>query len=219
MQWWSGGDGVEIKVPEDDVEDLGEQGGQVVMAIGPGREEAAPRVQQQGPQLPGVAVGPVRVGESYQQVAQKLVDMRGVALPPPFSGEDEAWQDWRLRFQTAAALLDIGDVMNLAAALPREITEDELSVDNAWRGKVWYSLLVSLVGGRGLGIVRQVKEGHGLEACGGWRASTNRWSRRGSASCSQLCSNQCGMTRRLSWSNWWSGSARFASTRPCLRIT
>ena len=122
---WSGGDGVEIKVPEDDVEDLGDQGGQVVMAIVRGGEEDVPRVQQQGPQLPGVAVGPTHVRESYQQVAQKLVDMRGVTHPPPFNGEDEAWQDWRFRFQTVAALLDIGDVMDLAAMHPREIAEDE----------------------------------------------------------------------------------------------
>ena len=205
-------------MPEDDVEDLDEQGGQVVMAIVPGREEAAPRVQQQEQQLPGVAVGQAHVGESYQQVAQKLVDMRGVAHPPSFSGEDEAWQDWRFRFQTVAALLDIGDVMNLAATHPREITEGELSADNAWRGKVLYSLLVSLVGGRGLGIVRQVKEGHGLEA---WRRLVREYGpmeRRGSASCSQLYFSQCGMTRRPSWSSWWSGSARFASTRRCRRI-
>ena len=56
--------------------------------------------------------------------------------------------------------------MKLAAEHPREITEDELSKENGWKGRMLYSLLVVLVSGRALGIVRQVPEGHGLEA---WR--------------------------------------------------
>eukprot|EP00972_Heterocapsa_arctica_P028759 4230755-Heterocapsa_arctica.AAC.1 len=92
--------------------------------------------------------------------------MRGVAQPPPFSGDDAAWRDWRFRFQTITALLDMREVMQLAATYPREIQEYELNKENSWKGKMLYSLLVALVSGRALGIVRQVSEGHGLEA---WR--------------------------------------------------
>eukprot|EP00972_Heterocapsa_arctica_P090540 13359408-Heterocapsa_arctica.AAC.1 len=58
------------------------------------------------------------------------------------------------------------EVMRTAASFPRKITEGELSRENTWKGRMLYSLLVSLVSGRALGIVRQVAEGHGLEA---WR--------------------------------------------------
>eukprot|EP00972_Heterocapsa_arctica_P048044 7085129-Heterocapsa_arctica.AAC.1 len=54
--------------------------------------------------------------------------------------------------------------MKLAANFPRAITEEELSRENVWRGRMLYSILVALVSGRALGIVRQVEEGHGLEA-------------------------------------------------------
>eukprot|EP00972_Heterocapsa_arctica_P024786 3656168-Heterocapsa_arctica.AAC.1 len=60
-------------------------------------------------------------GEYEKQNAAKLVDMRGVAQPPPFSGDDAAWQDWRFRFQTITALLDMRGVMQIAATYPREI--------------------------------------------------------------------------------------------------
>eukprot|EP00972_Heterocapsa_arctica_P083208 12261339-Heterocapsa_arctica.AAC.1 len=56
--------------------------------------------------------------------------------------------------------------MKLGAVHPREIAEEELSKENTCKGRMIYSLLVALVGGRALGIVRQVPEGHGLEA---WR--------------------------------------------------
>eukprot|EP00972_Heterocapsa_arctica_P031872 4695966-Heterocapsa_arctica.AAC.1 len=56
--------------------------------------------------------------------------------------------------------------MRKAAVHPRVITEDELSSKNAALGVMLYSLLVTLVAGKALGIVRKVQEGHGLEA---WR--------------------------------------------------
>eukprot|EP00972_Heterocapsa_arctica_P021888 3221419-Heterocapsa_arctica.AAC.1 len=70
--------------------------------------------------------------------------MRGIAQPPPFSGDDAMWQDWRFRFQSIAALLDLRDVMKIAAGHPREITEEELNRENTWKGRMLYSLLVAL---------------------------------------------------------------------------
>eukprot|EP00972_Heterocapsa_arctica_P064989 9593293-Heterocapsa_arctica.AAC.1 len=81
--------------------------------------------------------------------------MRGIAQPPPFSGDDSAWHDWRFRFQTITALLDMREVMRTAASCPRNIIEGELNRENTWKGRMLYSLLVSLVSGRALGIVRQ----------------------------------------------------------------
>ena len=96
----------------------------------------------------------------------KLVDLRGIAQPPSFNCEEKAWADWRFRFQTVAALLSLHEVMQVAAQHPRVIVSTELSEENVWKGRTLYGLLVALVAGRALGIVRQVPEGHGLEA---WR--------------------------------------------------
>ena len=101
---------------------------------------------------------------SYQEQAVKLVDLRGIAQPPSFNGEEKAWADWRFRFQTVAALLSLHEVMQVAARHPRVIVSTELSEENVWKGRTLYGLLVALVAGRALGIVRQVPEGHGLEA-------------------------------------------------------
>ena len=113
------------------------------------------------------ATPPHRPGmPSYQEQAVKLVDLRGIAQPPSFNGEEKAWADWRFRFQTVAALLSLHEVMQVAARHPRVIVSTELSEENVWKGRTLYGLLVALVAGRALGIVRQVPEGHGLEA---WR--------------------------------------------------
>eukprot|EP00972_Heterocapsa_arctica_P042913 6327177-Heterocapsa_arctica.AAC.1 len=71
-------------------------------------------------------------------MAAKLVDLHGVAHPPPFSGDEAGWQDWRFRFQIVTALLDLRDVMRKAAVHPRAITEDELSSENAAHGVMLY---------------------------------------------------------------------------------
>ena len=63
-------------------------------------------------------------------------------------------------------LLNLGDVMRLTAAYPVRIEDYGLNEENRWKGRMLYSLLASLCSGRALGVVRQVPEGHGLEA---WR--------------------------------------------------
>ena len=168
-----------IRAPDEEEEDL-EEGEEHVAAIGwppewpPGRlpgglPEAAAAAQAEPAQAePRERLRDAgKEAEDFEkQSAAKLVDMRGVAQPPPFTGDESAWQDWRFRFQTIMALLDMREVMQLAAIHPREITENELSEENSWKGKMLYSFLVALVSGRALGIVRQVPEGHGLES---WR--------------------------------------------------
>eukprot|EP00972_Heterocapsa_arctica_P057913 8543973-Heterocapsa_arctica.AAC.1 len=159
-----------IAVPED----VGEQdllGSTSVAALEwgpPGQEGPASgrQVPTAASPVDGVAADAKGPGDAEKANAARLVDLRGVAQPPPFSGDDTQWYEWRFKFQAITSLLDLRDVMKLAAAHPREIMEEELSKENTWKGRMLYSLLVTLVGGRGIGIVRQVPEGHGLEA---WR--------------------------------------------------
>eukprot|EP00972_Heterocapsa_arctica_P106776 15728720-Heterocapsa_arctica.AAC.1 len=91
---------VDIRVPdeEDDLEEDMEDRG-CLAAVGMPQEwfpeaaaaAAAPAAEPAG-KPPDDVKGP---GEAEKQNAAKLVDMRGVAHPPPFSGDDAAWQDWR----------------------------------------------------------------------------------------------------------------------------
>ena len=162
---------VEIPVPEFD-EDL-EGGGEVVEweAVGPvaavGPPEAAASAARPGKAEPQTQASSAEAKiPGYQGQAVKLVDLRGIAQPPPFSGDEKAWVDWRFRFQTVAALMNLYEVVRLAAAHPRQITQEELSEETMWKGRTLYRLLVALVSGRALGIIRQVPEGQGLEA---WR--------------------------------------------------
>ena len=46
-----------------------------------------------------------RAPVSFADVAAKLVDLRGVAKPPVFSGKESDWADFRFRLESIAALL------------------------------------------------------------------------------------------------------------------
>eukprot|EP00972_Heterocapsa_arctica_P084880 12503941-Heterocapsa_arctica.AAC.1 len=96
---------VDIRVPdeEDDLDWDSEDRG-CLAAVGTPQEWFPEAAAAAAPAAEPRKEGP---GEAEKQNAAKLVDMRGVAHPPPFSGDDAAWQDWRFRFQTITALLDM----------------------------------------------------------------------------------------------------------------
>ena len=171
QQSQSGELAVEIPVPEFD-EDL-KGGGEVVEweAVGPvaavGPPEAAASAAKPGKAEPQMQASSAEAKiPGYREQAVKLADLRGIAQPPPFSGDEKAWVDWRFRLQTVAALMNLYGVTRLAAAHPRQINQEDFSEENKWKGRTLYGLLVALVSGRALGIIRQVPEGKGLEA---WR--------------------------------------------------
>ena len=155
---------VSIRVPEGE-EDL-DEAEDVAAVIEPPGAQAAPPPQEKEP------------GESEKQNAAKLVDMKGVAQPHSFSGDDAAWHDWRFRFQTIMALLDTREVMKLAAECPREIREDELSKESSWKGRMLYSLLVVLVSGRALGTSAGGSRVTDWRRGGAWYVNTNQRSPR-----------------------------------------
>ena len=122
-----------IRVPDEEEEDL-EEGEEHVAAIGwppewppgglpGGLPEAAAAAQaeraQAEPRERPRDAGK-EAGDFEKQSAAKLVDMRGVAQPLPFNGDGSAWQDWRFRFQTITALLDMREVMQLHSTRGRQ---------------------------------------------------------------------------------------------------
>ena len=50
--------------------------------------------------------------QSFAEVAARLVDIRGVAKPPIFSGREADWADFKFRLEAIAELLGCEDVMS-----------------------------------------------------------------------------------------------------------
>ena len=61
-----------------------------------------------------------RAPVSFADVAAKLVDLRGVAKPPVFSGKESDWADFRFRLESIAALLGCDKAMEMAAEMKEE---------------------------------------------------------------------------------------------------
>ena len=61
----------------------------------------------------------------------RLLDLKGVARPPPFSGKQEDWAEWRFKFLSAMDLLAIGRYMRLAESVERPVTVAEMRLDAA----------------------------------------------------------------------------------------
>eukprot|EP00972_Heterocapsa_arctica_P036741 5409432-Heterocapsa_arctica.AAC.1 len=58
---------------------------------------------------------------------RKLVDLKGVAKPPEFGGEDKDWYEWKFRFSSTMSLLGILPAMQYCADLPYQIKLEALS--------------------------------------------------------------------------------------------
>ncbi|CAE8609876.1 unnamed protein product [Polarella glacialis] len=63
--------------------------------------------------------------DNYMDVAARMVDLKGVAKPPVFTGREADWSAWRFRFESAMALLDLDGVMK-ALLLLLLLLEDEI---------------------------------------------------------------------------------------------
>eukprot|EP00972_Heterocapsa_arctica_P081453 12006660-Heterocapsa_arctica.AAC.1 len=75
--------------------------------IGPTGGQPAP--MGEWPQRPGGEVRPDV--HSFMEVAAKLVDLRGVARPPSFSGNATDWTEFKFRLESVAALLELDGLM------------------------------------------------------------------------------------------------------------
>ncbi|CAE8615096.1 unnamed protein product [Polarella glacialis] len=102
---------------------------------------------------------------AFREVAGRMVDMRGVAKPPNFTGLETDWAEWKFRMEAILSLLGLDD---LAEAAVREgVDADARLMTDAdeLRSKVLYNLLVQLCSGKALSLVRTVRRADGL---GSW---------------------------------------------------
>ena len=101
----------------------------------------------------------VRAEGLMREVLSKLVDLRGVARPPLFTGAVEDWSEFRFRMENVASLLGLEDFMEKAVR-----GEGEEEPGDATRSKFLYNLLVTICQGKALALVRLVPRHDGVRA-------------------------------------------------------
>ena len=57
---------------------------------------------------------------SFVEATFRMVDLKGVAKPPHFSGAVESWSDFRFKFEGVCSLLGLEDSMNQALLVTDE---------------------------------------------------------------------------------------------------
>ena len=97
------------------------------------------------------------------ELGPKMLDWRGLAKPPMFSGQPPDWAEFRFRLEATATMMGLDEMMDRAA-----VNGDiELSAAEQLMSRLVYALLVQLVQGRALALVRLVPRHHGVKA---WNA-------------------------------------------------
>ena len=109
---------------------------------------------------------PVPGDDEISDWGTKLVDLKGVAKPPPFSGDDADWFEWKFRFTSVMGLLRVADEMKFCAAMHEPVPFARLGPQAKQKSALLYNLLIALVKGRALAILRGVADSNGLEV---WR--------------------------------------------------
>ncbi|CAE8641691.1 unnamed protein product, partial [Polarella glacialis] len=96
----------------------------------------------------------VRRAVNFQEVAAKMLDLRGLARPPTFTGLDPEWPEFRYRLESLATMLGIDELMAAAAGGLDPLDFDLLTPDERSRSKFLHALLVQLCSGKALAIIK-----------------------------------------------------------------
>ena len=94
----------------------------------------------------------------------QLIDQRGIAKVPTFSGRREHFEEWAFPFESYCGLLGWERFLDSAKVSPDEIEIINLSDEAEAVGRSLYHLLVSSTKGTALSIVRLIERGNGFEA-------------------------------------------------------
>ena len=99
-------------------------------------------------------------------MAVSVIDTRGVFKLIPYSGDDEQWPQWVLKFEAWSELVGCGQNLDVASQSTHPIANSTLQVEVQSISRPLYAILVVKLEGKALGIVQLVAKGVGLEA---WR--------------------------------------------------
>ena len=104
---------------------------------------------------------------TFSEQAARLVDLRGVARPPNFSGSCEAWSEFKFRMESMSGLLSLDAGMaNCLTCTVEQLELARLSAEEATRSRLLYNLLVQICSGRASALLRLTQRGNGHLA---WR--------------------------------------------------
>ena len=95
-----------------------------------------------------------------------VIDTRGEFKLVPYSGDDEHWPQWVLKFEAWSELVGWGRQLDAAAASTLPIVSTTLEAEVQTISRQLYAILVVKLEGKALGIVQLVGKREGLEA---WR--------------------------------------------------
>ena len=95
-----------------------------------------------------------------------VVDTRGDFKVPEFTGRNEDWPTWCVRFEAYAELAGWYDRLEIAGKETQFISLATASDENLAVARALYSILLSKVDGKAFALVALVPRGNGLEA---WR--------------------------------------------------
>ena len=84
----------------------------------------------------------------------------------PYSGDDEQWPQWFLKFEAWSELVGCGQNLDVASQSTHPIVNWRLQIEVQSISRQLYAILVVKLEGKALGIVQLVAKGEGLEA---WR--------------------------------------------------
>jgi hypothetical protein len=99
-----------------------------------------------------------------ERTTPQLIDQRGIAKVPTFSGRRDQFEEWIFPFESYCGLLGWETYLDSAKAMTTEIELLSLSTEAEGVGRSLYQLLVSTTKGTALSIVRPTQRGNGLEA-------------------------------------------------------
>ena len=99
-------------------------------------------------------------------MAVSVIDTRGEFKLVSYSGDDEHWPQWVLKFEAWSELVGGGRHLDAAAASTLQIVNTTLETEVQTISRQLHAILMVKLEGKALGIVPLVNKGEGLEA---WR--------------------------------------------------
>ena len=97
-------------------------------------------------------------------------DPQSLGKPTGFSGNDEDWQTWSIKFESWCGLQGLEASMEAAAAMSSEIILSSLGTSAMTQARQLYHILITLCEGKALSEVMMAEKYNGLEA---WRKLKN----------------------------------------------
>ena len=98
--------------------------------------------------------------------APALLDTRGEVRSKTFSGKDDEWVEWCMKFEGYCSLLGWDDFMDQAARHPVVIPNADVGPSALRVSRQLYGLLINKCEGKALSIIRICERHAGLDA---WR--------------------------------------------------